>query len=72
MLTNVTTVPIVTVTGLGENAVLVRPKAPLTMLILCVAAAGGVGVGEGVVGAGFEVAAACSEGQSRDENESVS
>ena len=58
LLTNVTTVPTVTVTGLGENAVLVRPKAPLTMLILCVAPAGGVGVGVGgvgVAGAGVEL-----------------
>jgi hypothetical protein len=47
---NVTVEPTATVTGLGAYAFVVRPKAPLTMLIAVVPVAGGVGVGVGVVG----------------------
>ena len=49
-LVNVTVEPTARVTGLGENAVVVRPKAPLTMLMVVALGAGGAGV----VAAAFE------------------
>lgn len=56
LLVHVTTVPTATVTGLGEKAVFVSLKAPLTMLMVCVAGGFGVGAGGGVgEGAGEEL-----------------
>jgi hypothetical protein len=56
-LVNWTVEPTATVTGLGEKAFVVRPNAPLTMLMFVTVGAGvGVGVGTGA-GAGVGVGA---------------